>query len=107
MLHGLPPERVFWIEVSGHSMEPRYYPGDLILVADPSWWEFREGEPVLVVNGDGELTVKYYHYDKENRQIILQPENPAYSPIVIPEKELDQQGHIFFPILGYFRGKRR
>ena len=106
MLHGLPPERVFWIEVSGHSMEPQYYPGDLILVADPSWWEFREGEPVLVVNGDGELTVKYYHYDKENRQIILQPENPAYFPIVIPEKELNQQGHIFFPILGYFRGKK-
>jgi repressor LexA len=101
MIKGLPPERVFWIKVEGHSMEPIFQPGDLVLVADPSWYEVREGAPVVVVNGDGELTVKYYHHDIRNKVVILEPANPSYKPIVIPEKELYSGEYIFFPVIAH------
>ena len=103
MLKGLPPERVFWIRVEGHSMEPLYKPGDLVLVADPSWYEVKEGNPVVVLNGDGELTVKYYHHDTKNKMIILEPANPGYKPILIPEKELYSGKYIFFPVIAHTR----
>jgi len=101
MIKGLPPERVFWIRVEGHSMEPIFQPGDLVLVADPSWYEVKEGAPVVVVNGDGELTVKYYHHDIRNKMVILEPANPSYKPIVIPEKELYSGEYIFFPVIAH------
>ncbi|SMO61774.1 repressor LexA [Balnearium lithotrophicum] len=103
MLKGLPPERVFWIKIQGHSMEPEYHPGDMILVADPSWYEVKEGAPVVVLNGDGELTVKYYHYDPKNKMIVLEPANPSYKPILIPEKELFSGEYIFFPVIAHTR----
>jgi len=101
MIKGLPPERVFWIKVEGRSMEPVFKPGDLVLVADPSWYEVREGDPVVVVNGDGELTVKYYHHDTKNKVVVLEPANPAYKPIVIPEKELYSGEYLFFPVIAH------
>jgi len=101
MLKGIPPERVFWIKVEGRSMEPIFQPGDLVLVADPSWYEVKEGAPVVVVNGDGELTVKYYHHDSKNKVIILQPANPQYEPIVIPEKGLYKNEYVFFPVIAH------
>jgi len=101
MLKGLPPERVFWIRVEGDSMRPMFQPGDLVLVADPSWYEVKEGAPVVAVNGDGELTVKYYHHDRKNKVIILEPANPAYKPIVIPENKLHESEVLFFPIIAH------
>jgi len=101
MIKGLPPERVFWIKVEGHSMEPIFQPGDLVLVADPSWYEVREGAPVVVVNGDGELTVKFYHRDRKNKVVVFEPANPSYKPIVIPEKELYSGEYIFFPVIAH------
>ena len=101
MIKGLPPERVFWIRVEGHSMEPVFKPGDLVLVADPSWYEVREGDPVVALNGDGELTVKYYHHDTKNKVVVLEPANPAYKPIVIPEKELYSGEYLFFPVIAH------
>lgn len=101
MLKGLPPERVFWIRVEGDSMRPMFQPGDLVLVADPSWYEVKEGAPVVAVNGDGELTVKYYHHDRKNRVVVLEPANPAYKPIVIPENKLHESEVLFFPIIAH------
>jgi len=101
MLKGLPPNRVFWIRVEGDSMEPLFHRGDLVLVADPSFYEVKEGAPVVVVNGDGELTVKYYYYDRNKRLVILQPANPKYKPVVIPEKELYSGEYLFFPVIAH------
>ena len=101
MIKGLPPERVFWIRVEGHSMEPVFQPGDLVLVADPTWYEVKERSPVVVVNRDGELTLKYYHHDIKNKVVILEPANPGYKPIVIPEKELFSEEYIFFPVIAH------
>jgi repressor LexA len=101
MIKGLPPERVFWIRVEGESMKPLFQPGDLVLVADPSYYEVKEGAPVVVLNGDGELTVKYYHHDTKNKVVVLEPANPAYKPIVIPEKELYTGEYLFFPVIAH------
>jgi len=101
MLKGLPPERVFWIRVEGDSMRPMFQPGDLVLVADPSWYEVKEGAPVVAVNGDGELTVKYYHHDRKNKMIVLEPANPSYKPILIPENKLHESEVLFFPIIAH------
>jgi len=101
MIKGLPPGRVFWIRVEGESMKPLFQPGDLVLVADPSYYEVKEGAPVVVLNGDGELTVKYYHHDTKNKVVVLEPANPAYKPIVIPEKELYTGEYLFFPVIAH------
>ncbi|WP_281246681.1 LexA family protein [Desulfurobacterium indicum] len=101
MFRGLPKERVFWIKVEGSSMEPVFRRGDLVLVADPSWYEVKDGDPVVVVNGNGELTVKYYHHDSKNKVIILEPANPGYKPIVIPEKDLYTGEYKFFPVIAH------
>ncbi len=101
MLKGLPPNRVFWIRVEGDSMEPLFHRGDLVLVADPSFYEVKEGAPVVVVNGDGELTVKYYYHDRDRKLVILQPANSKYKPVLIPEKELYTGEYLFFPVIAH------
>ncbi len=96
MLQGIPENRVAWIKVIGDSMEPKIKRGDMILVADGSWVEIRNGDLVIAVL-DGERTLKRF-YDKGD-YIILQPENQKYEPIVLSKKQLKEKPIYLYKVL--------
>jgi len=69
----------------GDSMLPRIQNGDLVAIHKQP--EVENGE-IAAVRIDGEATLKhvYLYPDK----IILQPENPAFEPIVLIEEEMNR-----------------
>ncbi|WP_457638731.1 S24 family peptidase [Persephonella sp.] len=100
MLRGLPQERVAWVKVVGDSMEPKVSRGDLVLVADGSWVEVKNGDLVIAVM-DGEKTLKRF-YDKGN-YILLVPENESYEPLMIPKDKLKETSLYLYKVLGILK----
>jgi DNA polymerase V len=75
------PASTFLVRASGESMiNAGIFPDD-ILVVDRSL-KAEDGKVIIAVV-DNELTVKRYR--KKGRKIILEPENDAFDPIVIPQ----------------------
>ena len=75
----------FFLQVSGDSMEGMgIMDGDLVVVepADPD--DVRDGE-IVAARLDSEGTVKRY-FEKDG-QVILEPANPNYAPILVSEHE--------------------
>ena len=76
------PAATFLVRASGESMiNAGIFPND-ILVVDRSV-KAEEGKVVIAVV-DNELTVKRYR--KKGKNIVLEPENEAYDPIIISEE---------------------
>jgi repressor LexA len=79
-------EDYFYLRVSGDSMINAFiFENDLVLVEKQSVAE--NGQIVVCqVNGD-EATIKRYR--RQGSTVILQPENPAYEPIIVPIREFE------------------
>ncbi len=105
------PEPLGWLEVPGRKLSPDMFVARVVgrsmepLIPDGSWCLFRrhqggtrEGKVVLVQHRDiadpdagGSYTVKRYRSEKAptpdgswtHTRIVLEPENPAYAPIVL------------------------
>ena len=76
------PAATFLVRASGESMiNAGIFPDD-ILVVDRSL-KAEDGKVVIAVV-DNELTVKRYR--KRGKNIVLEPENEAYDPIIISEE---------------------
>jgi len=76
------PAATFLVRASGESMiNAGIFPND-ILVVDRSL-KAEDGKVVIAVV-DNELTVKRYR--KRGKNIVLEPENEAYDPIIISEE---------------------
>lgn len=78
------------IRVAGDSMEPLLRDGDEILV-DRTPRPLRDG--IHVVRVDGTLLVKRVQTGHPG-QIVLESENPAYRPIVLPPGEIEVLGRV-------------
>ena len=76
------PASTFLVRASGESMKGAGIFPDDILVVDRSL-KAENGKVVIAVV-DNELTVKRYR--KKGKNIILEPENEAFDPIVIPRE---------------------
>lgn len=88
---------VFLLKVQGESMKDAgILNGDLVLVKPQS--DAETGETVVAMI-EGEATVK--RLIKRQNEIILQPENPAFSPIVITEQ--DSTVEILGKVVALFR----
>lgn len=75
------------LQVKGHSMEPRIYEGDIVIVRVQPTAE--TGDIVVaIVNGD-EATVKRLQVSPEG--ITLQPFNPSYQPIFYSRTDIEQK----------------
>lgn len=76
----------FFLRVKGDSMEnARIYDGDLVLIRQQNYAD--SGQIVAcLVNGD-EATLKRFRQQRD--MVILQPENAAYEPIIIPVCDFD------------------
>lgn len=87
----------FALRVTGESMrEAGILEGDLVLVRqDPTP---RNGEIVVAMIGD-ETTVKRFF--RRGRQVVLEPENPAYAPIVVTERSPELR--ILGRVVGVYR----
>lgn len=75
-------DEVFTLTVSGESMiNVGIYDGDILIVERRN--TARNGETVVAMNADNEVTVKTFY--KENGYFRLQPENDTMDPIILKE----------------------
>ena len=72
------------LTIHGHSMEPRFTEGDVVIVRKQP--EIEDGQiAVVMVNGD-DATIKRVKRTREG--IMLMPTNPAYEPIFYSNKQI-------------------
>lgn len=77
-------DQVFYLRVKGDSMEPKYLPGDLVLIRRQD--SVGEGEVAAVLVGGEEATLKkVYHLGHE---VLLCSTNPKYEPLKVPVSEV-------------------
>lgn len=76
-----PAKNTFLIKVHGDSMEGVIWDGDVVLVAPVTSWNEIKNRDIVLVEADGETTVKRYIHKTGRR--YLEPENPAYQPMPI------------------------
>ena len=75
-------EEVFTLKVSGESIiNVGIYDGDILIVERRN--TARNGETVVAMNADNEVTVKTFY--KEDGYFRLQPENDTMDPIILKE----------------------
>lgn len=78
----LPSGTLYILEARGNSMEPTIPNGAEVLIREQAHVENSEIAAVLV-NGDSEATLKRIRYQGET--MMLMPDNPSHSPIVVSE----------------------
>ena len=76
------PEEYFALKVHGDSMKNAGITPKSILIVHKQ--NYAESGDIIVACIDGESTIKRYH--EKNGLVILMPENSAYSPIPVSEK---------------------
>ncbi len=77
----------FCVTAQGDSMiNARILDGDIVFVRKQEMVE--NGEIAVVIVNDNEVTLKRFFYYPELNQVVLQPENPAYRPMVYMNEEL-------------------
>lgn len=75
------PEQYFYLRVKGDSMSGAgIREGDLILIHQQSWAD--NGQIVACMVGEEDATLKRFR--RQGETVILQPENPAYEPRLVP-----------------------
>jgi len=91
--HEIKGDNYFGLEVQGDSMYPKFLPGDYVLISSDLCCD--NGDVVACRFCDsGHVTLKKYVED-ETGVIILLPENPKYTPIVVSEK-IEILGKVIF-----------
>ena len=77
----------FCVIAQGDSMiNARIMDGDIVFVRKQEMVE--NGEIAVVIVNDNEVTLKRFFYYPELNQVVLQPENPAFRPMVYMNEEL-------------------
>lgn len=72
------------LRIHGHSMEPRFTEGDVVIVRKQP--DIEDGQiAVVLVNGD-DATIKRVHRTESG--LVLLPTNPAYDPIYYTKKQI-------------------
>ncbi len=80
------PEHHFYLRVSGDSMiNAGIRGGDLVLIRQQDTAE--NGQIVACMINDEDATLKRFR--RQGDIVILQPENPAYEPRIVPVKEFE------------------
>lgn len=91
-------------EENGHSMEPEYKPGDVLIVLKQDTCENGD-DCIIAVNGDDATFKRVF---KNDNGIILQPLNPSYPPIIYSNEEiLSKPIKILGVVVEFRRSKKR
>ena len=76
-----PKETIFTLKCSGESMiNVGIYDGDFVIIQKQK--VARNGDIVVALTDDGEVTLKTFYKEKDH--IRLQPENDTMAPIILP-----------------------
>lgn len=79
-------QEYYFLRVKGDSMiNARIHDGDLVLIKQQPCAD--DGQVVACLVNGAEATLKRFYRQKD--MIILKPENPAYSPIIVPCSDFD------------------
>ena len=93
---------LFGLKVKGDSMiQAGIFSGDIVVVKPQS--TAREGQ-IVVARVEDEATVK--RFKRANGDILLEPENPKYAPIRVPDRggeEMGQNVSIVGVVVGLIR----
>lgn len=74
------------LKIHGHSMEPRFADGDVVIVRKQP--DIEDGQiAVVLVNGD-DATIKRVHRTESG--LVLLPTNPSYDPIYFTRKQIKE-----------------
>lgn len=91
----------FCLEIRGHSMEPRIYDGDVVIVHKQP--DAESGQIAIVsVNGDDATCKRLVKYENG---ITLMSFNPSYAPMVFTDKEKENLPLQIWGIVEEVRGK--
>lgn len=78
----------FCLTAQGDSMiNARIFDGDIVFIREQE--SVDNGEIAAVIVNDDEITLKRFYYYPDRNQVILQPENPIYRPMVYNNEELN------------------
>ncbi len=78
----------FCLTAQGDSMiNARIFDGDVVFIREQQMVE--NGEIAAVIVDDNEVTLKRFFYYPDRQQVILQPENPTFKPLVFNNEELN------------------
>lgn len=80
----------FLIEVSGDSMMPRFFPGDIIacsVIHNPRFIQWNK--PYLIATREDGMIVKRLRRSDEPDSLLAVSDNEAYEPFDIPKSEID------------------
>lgn len=91
-------------EENGHSMEPEYKPGDILIVLKQDTCENGD-DCIIAVNGDDATFKRVF---KNENGIILQPLNPSYPPIIYSNDDIiSKPVNILGVVVEFRRTKKR
>ena len=96
-------KQYFGLKIKGDSMEPEYLDGDIIIFQKQDDCENGDDCVVMVNGNDGTFKRVF----KNENGIILQPLNPAYSPIVYSNKQIEKLPVRIIGIVEEIRRKKR
>lgn len=77
--------RAFAIKVSGDSMEPELFDGDMV-ICSPSQAQPQNGVASVVQTKSENVYIKFWH--KKGERVLLESANPAHKPIEYPLSEI-------------------
>ncbi len=74
----------FLIRISGDSMQPKYYSGDIIACKRLRLDTFFQWNKVYVVDSEQGVIVKRVRPGHDDKHVIMVSENEAYAPFELP-----------------------
>jgi len=94
------PKNAFGLKVTGRSMEPDLFEGDIVVV-NPNDLEIRKGE-VGIFRHQGGTTIKICIPLPDDKGFILQPRNSRYEPLLVTgDADCTLIGKVIFKIVKY------
>lgn len=78
----------FLIYVSGDSMQPKYFSGDLVACKRLPVDTFFQWNKVYVIDSEQGVIIKRIREGRDNGHVVLVSENPAYAPFELPLEKI-------------------
>lgn len=78
----------FLIRISGDSMQPKYYSGDIVACKRLPLNTFFQWNRVYVVDSEQGVIIKRIRRGCDDRHVVLVSENPVYEPFELPLEKI-------------------